>query len=172
MPLVQTLLAHYDETLPFALGLVLHTAPPPQGNDGLVLSWLGGGSGIFMSQVRPCVVSCPIFAILIANMPRQVTVCMQTLPSSVIFGDVAKAPPWLGWHCHAGKASWLICPQDAQVHKTAQGAVQPLLAACKPDRRARRRPSAPWRRRCMVSCAPLTASTTSRSRTASARSAS
>jgi len=43
---------------------------------------------------------------------------------------------------------------------------------CKPVRRMRRRPSGPWRRRCTVSCAPLTVSMMSRSRTASARSAS
>lgn len=52
MPLVQTLLAHYNESHPFALGLVMRTPPPPEGDkDGMVLKWLQGGSGIFMSQV-------------------------------------------------------------------------------------------------------------------------
>jgi hypothetical protein len=53
MPLMQSLLAHYNETHPFALGLVRRTALPPAVPAGHALTWLGGGAGIFMSQVSP-----------------------------------------------------------------------------------------------------------------------
>ena len=56
MPLAQSLLAQYNETHPFALGLVRRTAYPPKEPDAL--AWIGGGSGIFMSQVSLLQVTC------------------------------------------------------------------------------------------------------------------
>ena len=124
MPLVQTLLGHYNETLPFALGLVLHTAPPPQGNDGFVLSWLGGGSGIFMSQVRPCVADCPNCAWTTAHMPCSHTGSMQALPSSVPHSGDGRAF-WVehALPCRKGlRLRWHTWPQGAHVNKHAQSA--------------------------------------------------
>jgi hypothetical protein len=48
---MQSLLAHYNETHPFALGVLIQI--PMDVVTGQALSWHRGGAGIFMSQVSP-----------------------------------------------------------------------------------------------------------------------
>ncbi len=57
MPRMQSLLAHYNETHPFALGVLIQI--PMDVVTGQALSWHRGGAGIFMSQVSPLTVGCP-----------------------------------------------------------------------------------------------------------------